>query len=325
MKATEINRFPIREYLAGLNIYPAKEHGYYGMYYSPFREDRDASMKVDYNKNLWIDYGAGEGGTLIDLVMRIENCSNGEAMRILEKRLSGTLPFSFHGNSPNLNREQGKAGEQSSDIRITEVIELYSSPLLDYLHRRGIDADTAKQFCQEVHYSVGDRNYYAIGFRNDAGGYELRSEQFQGCIAPKDISHIKQAEKKDSCYVFEGFLDYLSFLILRNKYNPAMPNTDQQDYIVLNSTSNTKRGIERLGSYEHIHCFLDNDDSGGRALRMIQEVYGLRVRDASRHYSEYKDLNDFLCDKKCSKIAEQNKVAKPTPQLPKRKNRGLKM
>ena len=67
MKSTDINRYPIREYLAGLNIYPAKDKGYYGMYHSPFREDSNASMKVDYDKNLWIDYGSNEGGTLIDL------------------------------------------------------------------------------------------------------------------------------------------------------------------------------------------------------------------------------------------------------------------
>lgn len=311
MKAIDINRFPIREYLAGLNIYPAKDRGYYGMYHSPFRQDNDASMKVDYDKNLWMDFGTNEGGTLIDLVMRIENCSNGEAMRMLEQRLPETLPFSFQGNEPGLNREPDK---QNSGIRVTEVKELCSPALLDYLYKRGIDTGTAKQFCHKVHYSVNDRLYYAIGFRNNAGGYELRSELFQGSIAPKDITHIQQDESKDSCYVFEGFLDYLSFLVLRNKHNPAMPNIDQQDYIILNSTSNTQKGIERLRNYEYIHCFLDNDDSGKRALRMIQDEYGLRVRDASGHYAKFKDLNDYLC----------NRVA-PQQAMKKKPGRGLKM
>jgi hypothetical protein len=61
MNSKIINQFPIRDYLAGSGIDPAKENGHYGMYYSPFREDHNASMKVDYNKNLWIDYGTGEG------------------------------------------------------------------------------------------------------------------------------------------------------------------------------------------------------------------------------------------------------------------------
>lgn len=92
MDAKAINKFPIREYLAARGIRPAKDRGYYGMYRSPLREDHTPSMKVDYDKNLWIDYGAGEGGTLIDLVMRMERCDAGEAMRQLERHVR----FFFH-------------------------------------------------------------------------------------------------------------------------------------------------------------------------------------------------------------------------------------
>jgi DNA primase len=95
MDSKIINQFPIRDYLAGSGIYPVKDNNFCGMYYSPFREDYNASMKVDYNKNLWIDYGIGEGGTLIDLVMRIQNCSNGRAMQLLEQKIAGMVSFSF--------------------------------------------------------------------------------------------------------------------------------------------------------------------------------------------------------------------------------------
>ena len=158
MDSKTINMFPIREYLAGLNIYPAKERGYYGMYHSPFREDNNASMKVDYDKNLWIDYGAGEGGTLIDLVMRIERCSNGEAMRLLEQRLSGAASFSFHGNS-----EKEKQTAKSPQIKITGNYVLCAPTLFSYLHKRCIDTETAMQYCREIHYTVNNKPYYAIG------------------------------------------------------------------------------------------------------------------------------------------------------------------
>ncbi|MDR1980821.1 MAG: hypothetical protein LBQ39_04260, partial [Tannerellaceae bacterium] len=127
MDSKTINQFPIRDYLAGSGIYPAKDNSYYGMYHSPFREDRDASMKVDYNKNLWIDYGTAEGGTLIDLVMRMENCSNGKAMQLLEQRITGVASFSFH-------RETGFQPEkQEQTIAISKVSELTNSSLLGYL------------------------------------------------------------------------------------------------------------------------------------------------------------------------------------------------
>jgi len=64
-------------------------------------------MKVDYDKNLWIDYGSNEGGTLIDLVMRIENCNNGRAMQLLKQHLSSKHSFSFQGNNtPNRRKTE---------------------------------------------------------------------------------------------------------------------------------------------------------------------------------------------------------------------------
>lgn len=84
MAANAINKFPIREYLAARGIRPAKDRGYYGLYHSPLREERAPSFKVDYMQNLWYDFGLGTGGSIIDLIMRLERCDAGEAMRRLE-------------------------------------------------------------------------------------------------------------------------------------------------------------------------------------------------------------------------------------------------
>jgi len=311
MDSKIINTFPIREYLAGLNIHPAKDRGYYGMYHSPFREDSDASMKVDYNKNLWIDYGSNEGGTLIDLVMRLEKCPSGEAMRILEQWLSGTPSFSFHGN----NTPERKEAKLESAIRITEVAPLSSPPLIDYLRERKINIDIAKYHCKEINYSVNGKPYFAIGFRNDAGGYELRSKYFKGCTSKDITSHTY---RQSSCQLFEGFMDYLSFLTMKNWQRSPI------DAIVLNSLANLPKVENTLAGYNSVALFLDNDEAGKRAVQGLRSVCK-EVLDMSTHYAKHKDLNDFLCDKKRSQVAEQNRFVKPTPQPPKRKNRGLKM
>lgn len=336
MDSKEINKFPIREYLAGQNIYPAKERGYYGMYHSPFREDIDASMKVDYNKNLWIDYGANEGGTLIDLVMRIEKCSSGEAMRRLEQQLSGNSSLSFQGNNSSV-----KGKEKQPVMQITRVEDLSSPALHDFLNKRGIDEEIGRQYCKEVYYTVNNKPYYGIGFENKSGGYEIRNPYFKGCIAPKDISHIQQADKRETCHVLEGFMDYLSYLTIRKNQSPQFPCTDWQDYIVLNSTANLPKAMRLLSDYEQVHCFLDNDTAGMTAYNELKKELGLRVHDASRHYAEYKDLNDFLCGRKMteskheglqdgklsgtdSSMQENKKTPLKTP-LKKKANRGFKM
>ena len=66
----DLKNIGIRQFLARRGIQPKYECNGYGMYLSPLREERTPSFKVDYVRNLWYDFGLGEGGTLLTLVMR---------------------------------------------------------------------------------------------------------------------------------------------------------------------------------------------------------------------------------------------------------------
>lgn len=311
MDAKAINKFPIREYLAAQGIRPAKDRSYYGLYHSPLREDRTPSMKVDYDKNLWIDYGAGEGGTLIDLVMRMERCSAGEAMRRLEQRISETPAFSFHGYSNPV------PPHHESVITIEQICPLENPALLAYLTERSIDLAAARAHCSEVHYRVAGKSYFAIGFRNDAGGWELRNRYFKGCTSKAPTT---RRGDYPSCLVFEGFMDYLSFLTLRLESCPQYPDFDRQDYMVLNSVANVSKALYPLGSYERIHCFFDNDRAGMEALRQIRKEYDStrHIRDASQIYCGCKDLNEYLqkrmADEQMQSVRKKNDTLSKKPK-----------
>lgn len=127
-----------------------------------------------------------------------------------------------------------------------------SSPfLLTYLQERGINIALAKRECSEAHFTHNGKRYFAIAFPNVSGGYEIRNRYFKGCIAPKEISHIRQSgTARETCYVFEGFMDYLSFLTLRLENCPKYPELDRQDYMVLNSVANVSKALYPLGNYE---------------------------------------------------------------------------
>lgn len=178
-----------------------------------------------------------------------------------------------------------------------DIVQLSSPALLSYLQERGINTALAKRECREAHFTNNGKRYFAIAFPNISGGYEIRNRYFKGCIAPKEISHIRQSgEPRKACYVFEGFMDYLSFLTLRLESCPQFPDFDRQDYMVLNSVANVSKALYPLGSYERIHCFLDNDRAGMEALQQIRKEYDntRHIRDASHIYSGCKDLNEYL-------------------------------
>jgi hypothetical protein len=198
MNTKEINRIPIKNYLAELNILPAKDRGYYGLYHSPFREDYNASMKVDFEKNLWIDYGANIGGTLIDLVMQIEKCDVAKAISLLceKEKFNRNGDFSFHGK----NRIQN---ERTPAFIIQNIRDIKNPALINYLLERGINVNIAMHHCKEVSYLVNDKYYFAIGYKNDINGYELRNKYFKGCTSKAPTTN---GVGNDVCKVFEGFV-----------------------------------------------------------------------------------------------------------------------
>ena len=151
-----------------------------------------------------------------------------------------------------------------------EVGELTHPALLRYLQERGINIALAKAQCKELHFTHNGKPYFAIGFPNVAGGFEVRNRFFKGCVAPKDISHIRQqGEAREKCLVFEGMMDYLSFLTLRKRNCSNLPDLDRQDYVILNSTANVSKAIDVLHGYGRIHCMLDNDEAGKKGVSGI--------------------------------------------------------
>ncbi len=282
MNIENIKHIPIKDFLAEQGISPTKEHAGYGMYKSPFRDELTASFKVDYHQNLWHDFGTGEGGSIIDLVMKMQQCDFIVATQILQKE----------NHSFFFQRENSINDKTTNSLTITSIRPLENPKLLTFLQSRKINLEIAKAFCLEIHYEIGGRSYFALGFPNDAGGYELRNPQFKGCLPPKEITTFDHQTK--NVHLFEGFMDYLSLLTLQARQSEVSA-------VVLNSISNLEKAVPFLSKHEKINAFLDNDEAGKQALEKLQKR-NLPVVDISKRYAGFKDVNDFLCGKKMAKI-----------------------
>lgn len=287
----DLKNISIRLFLARRGIQPKYERNGYGMYLSPLRDEHTPSFKVDYVQNLWYDFGLGEGGTLLTLVMRLERCDSREAIRRLqngEKRNAGV------SLSPDIY-ERPVAGGASSAVRPAAVpalrilsdAPLRHPALVGYLASRGIVPSVAAAFCREVRYEVNGRAFFAVGFRNDAGGWELRSERFKGGSSPKHITTLDN--RSDTVIAFEGFMDFLAYLSLKH------PERLRIDAAVLNSVVNLPKAIPFLSRHPVIHAFFDNDEAGRKTTSdLIRLCPRSEVIDQSSFYSGHKDVNDYL-------------------------------
>ena len=286
----DIKLIPIRDYLAHRGVYPKHENSRYGFYLSPLRGEQDASFKVDYSQNMWYDFGLGRGGSIIDLVMEVEKCNFQQAVERLQ---SSNIAPSKLVTSQTLHI-------LPSSLQVSGDYPLRHPALINYLDSRAIDTSIAKKFCREVHYSVGERNYFAIGFSNDYGGWELRSERFKGCSTPKHITTIDNGS--DKALAFEGFMDFLSYLTIKRN------DSSTCNIAVLNSVANVQKAVPFLARHRSIYTFLDNDDAGRKALSEIERLCPQsEVINQSDFYRRHKDLNDYLR----SQQPRKRVVAKP--------------
>ena len=313
---SRIKRYPIVEYLERKGIKPVRKTPTYAMYRSPLREETHPSFKVDTEKNLWIDYGEGRGGSIIDLCMRMEGCTLSEAIRRLGQNASEYTAHSYSKTEPRIGLNQTTTRQASGTRRLISISDTLPPHLQEYLKKeRCIDLEKATPFLKCISYEVRERRYEAIGFANSSGGYELRDNHlFKGTIAPKDITPIFEDKAQPVC-LFEGFMDFLSFLSMKEEV------TNQ--CLVMNSASNVVRSIHYLNkrNITSVRAFLDNDDAGRKAVQEFVNT-GFKVEDMAVYYRDFKDLNEFHV----SRVREQQKKLEKTPNTSnKRKQVKLKI
>ncbi|OJV21691.1 MAG: DNA primase [Dyadobacter sp. 50-39] len=282
------------DYLFALGYEPTKIRNADYWFQSPLRDEKTPSFKVNRRLNKWFDHGLGKGGNLIDFGIEYYQCSVSD---FLQK-----FGVDFSVQQPSLDRSLQSQQESESKIEILQAKPLFSTPLLHYLSQRKIPSKIAGELCKEVLYELGGRQYYAIGFKNNSGGYELRNAFTKISSSPKDITLIDNGSKRAS--VFEGFFDLLSFLAINGK-----GSTRAQNYIVLNSISFFEKARPILETHDQISLYLDRDQAG---LELTKHALSLnyQYRDASSLYENHKDLNEWL-------IAEGNNSLRNSPKLKK--------
>ncbi len=181
---------------------------------------------------MFYDFGTGCGGDIFKLAGEFIHSSDFKAQaKYIADSMNVQLPMKEH---PSFVSQPTEPVFQN-----VEISRLESPTLLRYLAQRGIPKEIAQKYCVKVDYQLRGKDYYAIGFENNAHGYELRSAFFKGSFPPKHITHI--ANGNGRCNIFEGFIDFLSAEKLG--YN------DGNDSLILNSVSNLHKALPFLSDY----------------------------------------------------------------------------
>jgi len=279
MNIAEAKRTNLVDYLQVNGFSPVKVKYGSAWFLSPMRQESTPSFKVNLNKNVWFDFGSGEGGNIIALVMKLYKANVSEALQLIGSNSYSGVPLGPEFKNRGTLDESGR-------IKINRVQALKNPALLLYLDSRNVALTFAKTYLKEAYYSVHEGKYFALAFENDKGGYELRNSCFKSGSSPKYITTIPGINNSRT-NVFEGFMDFLSCCTYYNR----IPRSRT---IILNSLSFLPKIEDMLSSAKHINLFLDNDKAGIDATQKIMNLCGIVTNYSSVIYPNSKDFNEFM-------------------------------
>ena len=275
MNCTQANKISIVNFLSRNGYVPIIRGNSY--WYS-LREEKTPSTKVDIRINRWFDFGQNVGGKLVDLVSYYFTQNTKKALDMI-------------GDTSCILTSNVVCNNTGGEIIIKKVVEIEHQALKNYLNERRI-FDFFQDKIKQIHYTIGTREYFALGWQNDSGGWELRNKLFKGCILKKDITTIIGEVDNDILDIWEGMFNFLSYL----QYNEQ-----PHKVIVLNSVANVNKAIIGIEKYKKVNLYLDNDKTGRQATKRLQDVSTGTI-DYSSIYADFNDYNDYLLHNDTMKI-----------------------
>lgn len=291
MNIQTANAICLQQLLNQLGYVPFKVRKNSIQYFSPLREERTPSFYVHPKKNLWYDFGTQKGGRTLGfacawLESQNRSATIPDALEWLDNVTwtAPAIPVQHH--EPDLN--------EGPTLVLRGRGQIKHSVLVDYLKERGINPKIAGQYLEQLRIFNNNtrKNFFALGFRNEDGGYELRNPYFKGCMKPKTIRFIRGLEPKpNTIHLFEGMMDYLSVLTQRGG-EPL-----DGDVIVLNSVAMLKDAAAYIRKYGYtLACtWMDNDTAGNSAADELDSFFktepGLKHQRMNGQYQDFKDVN----------------------------------
>lgn len=291
MNSAQAKKIPLQEILAKLGLLPVKSFkgGEELAYLSPFRQEKGASLFVNIRKNVWYDFG-DIGGNALDFVIRYQNTNVKGALDFLEQMFgrNWTPPL-----PPEKTEKKEQEGEEFFLLESVLPFGASANSLVAYItEERKINPAIATAYLKEVRFSNREngKKYFAVGFENLSGGYEIRNPFFKSSLGAKDMSFIKGSGAGGELMVFEGFMDFLSKLTLEGVQSLSA------DALILNSVSYAEKAIQftLINGYQKILGFFDNDKAGNDATEKFKAEFGNSFSDMRSDYQTFKDLNEFL-------------------------------
>lgn len=290
---------------------PLKKEGKGFRGHAIWRGDQTPSLRLYQVQGhwLWYDHGTGEGGSLIDLVMKIKKVSFRDAVKWLLDSFPSADP------DPLPSTEEPEEEEKAPGIEILKTYDRPTEAIQRLLvQHRGLRWEDLERFgakVVQIKFPSG-KQATKVGFPNRSGGWELKDIKPGGpsfTISPKDISVAQGSGDCDTLLVAESIFDALAADQLLGKGSRTL--------VAANGVGQLERvlGYIQENRPQKAVLALDRDPSGVKAqeeLKKALEGQGIAVELLD--FGPFKDPSEALVAHR-QKRASRRRSAAPGRSL----------
>jgi len=249
-------KIPLTDLLTWLGFRPDKICGDDFYYISMLQKDVEnpkATFLVNRAIDSWFDKSLGKGGNIIDFGLAF--WQDAPVQMVLEKisnlynEAKARLPVHINERFNGRKRRAVKI----PNYQISEIRPLGSNPdISSYLKNQGL-WEISTDLIREVYYFYVDdkkkrKDFFSAGWKNENNGWEVRSENFSGCIGKEAMTFIEGSE--NHLLLFQEMYSYLTWKYCNNRESPSA--------LILNHDHFVGAAIIRARKYQDVKIHFED-------------------------------------------------------------------
>jgi len=210
------------------------------------RTNNKIVLTVNQQFKSWFDSSIGKGGNLMDFARTYWPDLSTEQ---IEEKLREIQTQSAKKDRPLRKRKATKI----PDYRVARTRPLgYNNEVTDFLMESGLWELADLNIC-EVYYYVTDqkgkrKDFCAAGWMNENGGWEVRAQNYTGCIGTKGMTFISVSGS-----VLAIFPEYVDYLKKRND-----KHLQYASVLILNHPEFLSAALKRASHFEKVLFYVDD-------------------------------------------------------------------
>ena len=245
--------------LRALGHEPVSINGDEFQYASVFgkRTNNKIVLTVNQQFKSWFDSSLGTGGNLMDFARTYWPDLSTEQ---IEEKLREIQTQSAKKDRPLRKRKATKI----PDYRVARTRPLgYNNEVTDFLMESGLWELADLNIC-EVYYYVTDqkgkrKDFCAAGWMNENGGWEVRAQNYTGCIGTKGMTF-----NPGSRSVLAIFPEYVDYLKKRND-----KHLQYASVLILNHPEFLSAALKRASHFEKVLFYVDDKRIGYQSAKEV--------------------------------------------------------